>query len=246
MEDMKVFHAARRLESGERAWAYAVGAMYHVAHGFAADGVDPLCAGDFQKDMLARDWGIRDRQTLVAQLTELGAEGHRHSHAARLRYYAMQWRPAIASIREELRALVRDGDDDAAANLWRLDAVQAGERGIRSSTLLAFDAARGVMLARAGLMLDWLTEDEAWSYLVDIARDVQRSYTSWAAYGADFVLSRDVWRGGSTPDAFNTAVDMLLHDQASPWVALPWELPFSTRPLTPVEPDKPMWTLERR
>lgn len=257
MAGLRVIRAADRLRDGARGWAYAVGAVYHVPHGFSVDGIDPLPRDDFQQAMLERDWNIENREALIDQLNQLGAEGHRFGNVSRLRYYSMQWRPSVASMREELRAQVRDaaadGDDgeddagDAAANLWRLDAVQADLRGIRSSPLLAFDAARGVMLARAGLMLGWLGEEETWAYLIDLARDVQRTYPSWAAYGADFLLSRDVWRGNALPDGFDATVDLLTRDPASPWTTLPWDLPLHPPGIVRTVADRqPVWTLERR
>ena len=243
-----LIHAPTPLPPGDRAWAYAVGAPYHVAHGLAVDAVVADAAGDFQQEMFSRDWGIDNREGLIAQMNSLGENGHRHKFGLTLRYYAMLWRPRIASLREECRAAVREGGedaDDSAAALWRLDAVQANTRDIRSSPLLAFDAARAVMLARAGLMIGWLTDDEAWTYMVAVARDVQRTYSSWQHYGADFVLSRNVWAGDSTPDIFDDAVAALLAKPDSPWQTLAWAQPLGTATPRLVAGDNlPAWSLE--
>jgi hypothetical protein len=39
------------------------------------------------------------------------------------------------------------------------------------------------MLVRDGLAMGWLHEQEASACMLDVARDVQRSYRSWAEYG---------------------------------------------------------------
>ena len=237
--------------AGERAWAYALGAVYHVAHGFAVNAVLPEPQDGMHRDMLARDWGVNGRAELVECLNDLGAHGHRHRHGTQLRYYALLWRPAIASMREEYRASIReDGSDasEASKNLWRLDAVQSDRGGIRASPLLAFDAARAIMLARAGLMLGWLAEPEAWAYMLDVARNAQRTYRSWAAYGTDFILARDVWAGRRCGDIFDDVVTQLLSDPDSPWLQLAWEQPGLSVPraLHPavLPDDAPVWTLE--
>lgn len=249
MADIAVFGAKRPFASVEQRWAYAVGAPYHVGHGHPVDGLPEAVEADGERAMLARDWGIDDRASLIEAMNHLGSEGHRHRLALKLRYYAMIWRPAVASMREELRATIREGGDEAeeaTANLWRLDAVQADLQGIRSSSLLAFDAARGIMLARDGLMLGWLEEDEAWAYILDVARDVRRSYASWTAFGDDFVLSRNVWAGNGDPDVFNTVVALLGRNAASPWRTLAWDAGYLSVP-APVRTGADLvWTLERR
>jgi hypothetical protein len=247
MSSIKLIYAAGPLLASDRAWAYAVGAPYHVAHDLAVDAVVPDKQGDFQQEMFSRDWGIENREDLIAQMTNLGDEGHRRRHGMTLRYYATLWRPRVASLREECRAAIREGGEEAsdmAAALWRLDAVQANTRNIRSSPLLAFDAARGVMLARAGLMLGWLADDEAWDYMVAVARDVQRTYSSWEQYGADFILSRNVWAGDDSHDIFDDVVALLLAKPESPWRKLRWDLPLGVSTRESADDELPVWSLE--
>lgn len=233
-----------------RAWAYALGAMYHVAQGFHADAPTGEPEAGLNERILADSWGATNRAELVGRMTDLGNDGHRHDHVRLVRYYCMLWRPAVAAKREEYRAELREGGaaaEEARAALWRLDAVQANTGNIRSSSLLAFDAARGIMLARAGLMLGWLSEDETWAYMQDVARDVQRTYSSWADYSADFVLARNVWAGDGSTDIFDAVIAGLLTDAASPWVRLVWSRPDLAVPrnVHPIDSDAPYWTLEQ-
>jgi hypothetical protein len=249
MADIAIFGATEPFTADDVRWAYAVGAPYHVGHGRPIDGFPDEVHADSERTMLTRDWGIDDRLSLIDAMNSLGSEGHRHRLGLKLRYYSMIWRPAVAAMREELRASIReDGEDagEASANLWRLDAVQADLPGIRSSTLLAFDAARGIMLARDGVLLGWLTQDEAFAYMLDVARDVRRTYSSWQDFGADFLLSRNVWAGDGDPDIFDTVVALLLRDPTSPWRKLAWdELDWSVP--APIRPEAELvWTLERR
>ena len=248
MSKFALIHAAEPLPTRLLAWAYSVGAPYHAAHGLAVDAPQADSQGDFQKEMLPRDWGIEKRQDLIAQLNRLGHDGHRRRHGMTLRYYAMLWRPRVAALREECLAALREGGEDAddmRATLWRLDAVQSNHNNLRQSPLLAFDAARAVMLARAGLMLQWLEPAEVWPYLVDVARDVQRSYGSWQDYGTDFVLSRNFWAGNGQADIFDEVVTALVEDASSPWQRLPWSTPLALPESIPDSSAKALsWSLE--
>ena len=247
MAGPRIVHATQPFASLDHRWAWAVGAPYHVAHGDPVDGVADGAPTE-RSAMLERDWGITGRDDLIEALVSLGDEGHRHRFAVKLQYYSMIWRPAVASMREELRGTVREGGEDAAeaaANLWRLDAVQSDLPGLRSSPLLAFDAARGVMLARDGLRLGWLTDGEVWPYLLAIATDVRRTYSSWGAFGDDFVLSRNVWAGNGAPDLFDQIVVALKSTGSSPWRTLDWPVADAIPPARLVQ-AAPYWSLERR
>ena len=84
------------LRIGGNPWACAVGARDHVAHSLAVDAVVADKAGDFQREMFSRDWGINNREELLAQLNSLGEAGHRHRNGMMLRHEAMLWRPRIS------------------------------------------------------------------------------------------------------------------------------------------------------
>lgn len=251
------FRAAPVPLTGERLFAWALGAPYHVAHGTFVDGpedpADPAVKSQVPptREMLSRDWGVDRPDDLVSRMTRLGNEGHRRTNRERVNRYATMWRPGVAAAREEYLGVMREGGEEAgnaAADLWLLDAVQADRRGIRGSPLLAFDVARGIMLAREGLMLGWLGEEAAFAYVLDAARDARRTYRSWEEYGADFLLSRDVWAGGEERDDYDEIVGRLLSRKDSPWRRVPWEAagPWATpRPVRPVARDAPLWTLER-
>jgi hypothetical protein len=241
--------------SPAQAWAYALGAPYHEQHGVPHDAL-PEMAGVMQMAnkviahkktamMLKTDWSIDGPETLVSMLNWLGAEGHRRPNSMMIRYYSQLQRPAIAARREELRAAGRK-DPRARKELWCLNAVQANTDGIRGGVLIGFDAARAVMLARAGWLLGWLTEPVLWDYILDVARDVQRRFTSWAEYAQDYRLSRNLWRGSNTPDLFDGIAGGLLNKAGSPWRSLPWQVPGLEipRPARPSDPTAPVWTLE--
>ncbi len=234
--------------SPAQAWAYALGAPYHAQHRMPLNALPQLDsqAAQSMTTMLKRDWSIEGDEDLVRTLNWLGTEGHRRPHGLKLRRYSLLRRPAVAARREELREAGQE-DQEALAELWRLDAVQANTDNIRGGLLIGFDAARAVMVARAGWVLGWLPEAHLWDYLLDMACDVQRRFTSWADYAADYRLSRNMWRAANAPDHFDAIVEQLLTDASSPWRRLPWSAPGldAPRPARVFDRTAPVWSLER-
>lgn len=238
--------------SAAQAFAYALGAPYHVPHGLPLNAL-PRPSGRYLRAITAalkREWSIKKREDLVRTLNWFGTQGQRRPHANSIRRYSLLRRPALATQRE---ALLEAGteDSDAFDELWRLDAVQADTGGIRAADLISFDAARATFLAREGYFRGWLSEQQLWDYLLDIARDVQRHFTSWADYAADFRLSRTIWLAAcddpQSPGTMDGIVELLLNHPQSPWRNLPWRVPGLEipRPVRPVDPAAPVWTLER-
>lgn len=235
--------------SAAQSWAYALGAPYHVQHRLPLNALPEPQERIVQLSAaipLKRDWSVESSEALVGSLNWLGAQGHRQPFGIAMRRYCLLPYAQVAEYRQTLRA-AGEKDPDALEELWRLDAVQANTDGIRGGVLIGFDAARAVLLARQGCQLGWLSEPQMWDYMLDVARDVQRHFTSWAEYAADFLLSRHMWRASSTKDHFDAITERLLSEAASPWRSLPWrvpglEIPRSPRPL---DPRAPVWSLER-
>ena len=227
-----------------QAWAYALGAPYHVLHDVPLNALPEPVRGNVEplRTMLSDGWSVNDEESLLNVLNWLGTEGHRKGHRLELRRYSVWRRPSIAARREELRDA---GQEDLEA-LWRIDAIQADTDGMRGADLIAFDAARAVMLARSGWLLGWLSEERMWDYLLDIARDVARRFSSWTDYATDFQRSRNMWRGTNARDDFDRTLELLLEDKTSPWRRLPWRVEGLKipRPARPFDAGAPIWWLE--
>jgi hypothetical protein len=213
--------------SPAQAFAYALGAPYHMMHDVPLNALPTPKSRLLQTvtRMLKDAWAIEGGEDLVRTLNWLGMEGHRRSHNLKIRRYSLLRRPAVAARREELRDVGQE-DPEGLEELGRLDAVQADADGIRGGILIGFDAARAVMLARDGCLLGWLSEERLWDYVLDVARDVQRKQ-------ADVI--------------FDVIIERLLTEAGSPWRRLPWpvlglEVP---RPVRPIDRAAPVWTLER-
>jgi uncharacterized protein DUF1266 len=94
--------------------------------------------------------------------------------------------------------------------------------------LLAWDIARGVMVARHAHRAGYLSAAEAWAHLRPAAAAAQQAYSSWEDYGRRFLRGRLRWRTERNK-TFDRAVAALLKRPISPWRRLDWQTPLVWR-----------------
>lgn len=93
--------------------------------------------------------------------------------------------------------------------------------GLGPRGLLAWDLCRLVAVAGWGFVADYISEDEAWSYVAPAAAVLQRSYQSWEDLGQAYVKAAYVWNPGAGADCAPRC-QALLQDPQSPWRTVPW------------------------
>lgn len=113
--------------------------------------------------------------------------------------------------------LAREGHRASLAEPGDHEAVQ---------DLLAWDIARGVMVARHAFHAGFITDAEAWSHIRMAARTAQQSYPSWEEFGRRFLRGRLRW-ARDRDQRFDKAVDYLVKSRRSPWRRLDWHTPLS-------------------
>lgn len=245
---------AKQPLTGDLLFAWALGAPYHVPVGYPVDGLDPghragswrlggMISRRLSKIGLANSWGVRDRADLFEAMEHLGPDGHRHDNRRTLGAFLSLDPEHRAELRTEAEA---EAAADAAAEgpkrlLWLLDLSGREPERLRGAPLLGFDAARGAMLAREGLIHGWFRDEEVRGYLLALAAETVETFGSWEEFGRDFLLSRAMWEGKETPetDPYARAVNLLLGDEASPWRRVPWGV--SAAPSPWAVPGAPAW-----
>ena len=189
-----------------------------------------LSAPEATKNMLERDWGITDRESLIRQIYSLLRAGHREDFAAlRERCQKKSWAESeIARLSKTSDSSMEDWE-----SRWRIRRFLANDRGIQDLDFAAWDFFRAANLTRAGAGQGWLSEDEAWDTLALINRALQHSYSSWDEAWEAFRTTRWLW--AAEGDAQTAAND--LHDRNRGeflvgknglWTAIPWDAPYPT------------------
>ncbi len=127
-----------------------------------------------------------------------------------------------AAAEQKLRFLLDEGDRAAfaaGAARPRQRKLQAalGDRG-----LLAWDLGRVAFVAGKAMLAGFLAEDAAWTACFDAGRKLQRAFTGWEAFGADYLLGR-TWWAGDADRAMRHVYRALVLEADGPW-RLPWDV----------------------
>jgi hypothetical protein len=88
--------------------------------------------------------------------------------------------------------------------------------------LLAWDLARLVHVARRGRHARFLSEAEAWEFLLGAGALAGPHFAGWEDFGQCFLNGRSAWAGGPDP-RIERAVATLLERPESPWRRNPWD-----------------------
>ncbi len=139
------------------------------------------------KSLVAESWDISDRASAKELLDWLIDEGHRTGH----------WNMSQFLLRENVTTCAgldnppdncRDGDVKAIH-----DFAQDLESKLAGKTIAAWDYGRLINIARWSYTLDYITEEEAWTYMLIAAKRSQVEYKSWEEYGQSYLLGRGYW-----------------------------------------------------
>ena len=194
-------------------WSLAVAALYSLR-----DGNNPrVLGGDIEppstsKDMLKEGWNITNKAGLFKELDDLRDRGH---HSVYRRIGA-----ALAQLTDDqFKQLIEKHLDKAEM----ITAQRDSYREWKDRTGLAWDLCRAANLVNHAYSAGYITEDEAWARLAEIARITQGSFKSWQEMSENFLDGREIW-ANDRDTRFQGCANLLLNaqDPNSPWAQLPW------------------------
>ena len=100
-------------------------------------------------------------------------------------------------------------------------------------SLIGWDYARFISLCRWGYACGFLTEEEAWDYIMPVADMLQKTFSSWADLGENYVIGREFWSYEQTQvsgAAIREAYESLLSSPTSPWQQNAWDMDLGIIP----------------
>jgi len=201
-------------------WALAVGAIYVQTNGcnpqmLGYDNPDPIKE---TQDRLKTDWGITDRASFLKVVDDLCKIGHRTGFQADGILLA-----GLNDVEFTQKLLLLDADKQVIARNTRSSYLKWKER-----SGLAWDLCRAANLINFGFAVHYIDEREAWDTLMDNARQVHGSFSSWREMSDNFLDGREIWATGVEPK-FEACSQLLLNpkDPNSPWNQLPWKTDLS-------------------
>ena len=165
------------------------------------------------KHTLKHYWSIENRKDLLDTLDWLSGQGH---HTA-----FEQWQQ-IFQLKSErrIKAFLASHTDKV-----NLALVNNYYRSLNGVGIRAWDDGRYVSLCRWGATAGYLTEPEAWDHILRLARSVQTTFSSWHNFALSYLAGKQYWQDQLGEDFVVREMELvkvLLSDDDSPWVKLPW------------------------
>lgn len=178
------------------------------------------------RETLRRWWGVESREDLLSTMRWVASEGHRAEFTA-----IEQTLGAMSGA--EIQAWKRRLMHEAPKQIYRVEMVQRYAPELKGPGILAWDLDRFVALCGWGYIAGYLTEAEAYSYMMPAAITLQSSYGSWEELGRSHIIGRQFWSQEQTQaTGFRNmqAYQTLISSPRSPWARIPWTLDLHARP----------------
>jgi TPR repeat protein len=204
----------------QKQWALATCAIRVGLNGGSFDVLGGQTERGSVPDFLARDWGIHDREDLLSALRSLERGGHRKSYD--------EWLRRTERLSHEERSQVkRQANAEGGTLSNRLAVVWGAREKFKDTSLTGWDYSRYVALCGWGYLLGFLSEKEAWSRIMPVARLLQKTFGSWSELADNYVEGRRFWSARESarkPELLEDWINYLRWTNSSPWMRLKWDL----------------------
>jgi hypothetical protein len=197
--------------STARSWALAVAMPFPQKNGD-----DPHVLGfhvtDEELTQFKSESKITDKDSLLKALDSLRDQGQRVP-------FQDEGAKVAAMSDEDFNSLVTAHPESATA----IRATRASYLKWKDKSGLAWDICRAANLVNIGYDANFLTEQEAWDRLLEIARQAQSNFSSWQELSDNFLDGQEIARNKRDPD-YDACAKLLLDpkESNSPWNQLPW------------------------
>ena len=215
--------------SPARTWALATTAMMQELAGAwrtpeipGAAALTPWDGGSFMLDRIwDKNWGITDRESLLAWLDNCEKNGDRLDLRKHPR---MEFHKAISSTKQLNSTFAAAFSPKSA----KTPLVPLKKTVKEDNRYLAWDLCNYISAVRLGFFFGYLSKDEAWQKIMPVAERIQANFGSWQEMGRDFVDGYEQ-KNARADHKYGLIVEMLLNpaDQNSPWTACAWTTPLS-------------------
>ncbi len=153
---------------------------------------------------LSNSWGINSTEDLSEMINWLFTEGHRTS---------------FLKFAQDVYKQNRENNELDKASLF----VKNNFNSIKTLGLLTWDLSRVVNLARTGFVAGYISEEQAWVFIMKAASLVQNNYSCWEDTGKSFMLGYQIWAFQfEDMPTINHAYTRLLKSKNSIWKQIDW------------------------
>lgn len=201
--------------------AISVGAINAEQTEYFCDSLTTGSDVDEIMENLSDYYDITDRESALETLEWLYTSGHR--------VYFDAIKMAVSGQDNKIYADGLDADDaeriqEYISNLQESvdDLIEEGFLNqiadIAKCSILAWDMGRLVLVTRCCFDAEYISEEEAWSYIMNAHRVCKEQYASWDEFASGYVIGRAMWSGSDMSlMGIITIAQELLEDDESPW-----------------------------
>lgn len=211
----------QRLTNAQKGWGLAASALLTEWNHQGHDTLAGVALTEENKrsahDTLQEWWDVENRNDLLARLTWLEQGGHRRMFAD----VGGRVSPLEPARFQKLVAILNPEVANAVLVARRY------YQKLGKQSIIGWDYARYISLCRFGYTAGYLSEDEAWLRIMNAARLIQRTFSSWQELGENYLIGRQFWSLDQTQKngaAMRVTYRRLLDDANSPWRRIPWAL----------------------
>lgn len=182
------------------------------------------------RDNILAGWSVHSRRDLLRTLNKVWKRGHRGSMQEIRRKLDQGWSPQVICLYAALRG--------HPCTFRRVDWVEQYADKLNENSMVAWDLSRLVSLVRWGVFVGYLSEDEAWGWIMPAAQKIQSSFGSWQEVGEDYLFGRSFWSPDEmkqSGDRFRRNIYWLIHAPDGPWKVNDWNLDLTGSPEPPQE-----------
>lgn len=215
-------------EQDVKGWALGCAAMLIERNHNSHDSLAPCRIDkiniDIYNKLLSDSWGINSREELMSVLNRLYYSGHNLD----FHYLGVMLKTINESEYQEL--LNKYHGDQESLNKIRV--VKINHEKLGPKGILGWDYTRYICLYRWSYVVGYLSEDEAWSKIITLAKILQETFDSWQDLGLNYLIGRQFYsykytkeEGYSFDDAYQRLIDM----PTSPWNKYPWDMDLTDK-----------------
>lgn len=178
-------------------------------------------------EILEDFWQIKSKEDVKKALENIRQQGHRTKF--NVLFASLPSDGPISVIALEKFKQIFNFDFQDSQELQMVDDdyhklaqwIQRTQKYIKGSGILAWDAARYIHLIRLCFISGYLSDDEAWAEILQLAPIVEGKFDSWMEFSQSFLIGRTFWSGADDPQV-KMICEKLLGHPASPWQFFDW------------------------
>lgn len=173
------------------------------------------------KENLSDYYGITDRASALEILDWLYASGHRvYFDAIKGVMSGQDTQISVPCLDEDAEERIREYCSNLQESLEELiqENFLRQQADLARCSILAWDMGRLVLVSRCCYDAGYISDEEAWYYIMKAHQASKQQYASWEEFASGYVIGRAMWSGSNMSlSGIITITQGLLQDDESPW-----------------------------